>query len=896
MWTIRFLAGMVVASFVRTLSAAASNSTNILTTAGDQAAIPGWYMQSTQNVTGPWSGLSLAGLDVSSWYRVEARGTVFAGLLRNNVYNDSFLFFSDNLETAVDYSEFQVPWLFREELSLSPQPGQHFFLQTNGITSRADIYLNGVQIASNETQVGAYGGQRYEITEALSEGNNAILIVAYPTNYLRDFAMGYVDWNPYPPDNGTGVWRYVELAQSNQVSVSAPRIKTDFEYTWKQSVLATVRADVSNNGNQPVNTTITATIIKPDGSEAWAIAQIVSLLPGQVKTVSISSDLPNPQIWWPASWGSQPLYSVSVNAAISGIVSDASGPFKFGIRHVSSYVNSYNDTAFIVNGHPFLVMGAGYTSDLFYRFDLDRTRTQFQRVLDMGLNTIRLEGKQEHPELYEIADEMGLMIMAGWECCDKWEGWDYNDEADGVLWDDADYSTANISMLHETAMMQTHPSMLAFLVGSDFWPDDRAVKIYVDALDKLDWPNPIIASAAKRGYPEILGPSGMKMAGPYDWVPPNYWYGDDLGAAFGFGSELGAGVGTPEMASLRKFLSDQDLEDLWTAPDMGLYHMSTDQSSFYDRSIYNGGLYNRYGEPTSLEDYVLKAQLSDYEATRAQFEAYAAYKGNSRPSTGLIYWMLQGAWPNLHWQLFDYYEQPMGSYYGVKVATRPEHVIYDYGYGTVWVTSNSLNSSGTRTVTIDLISLNGTNIATDSTTLDEAVPNGNTEVAEVDGLDSLEDVALLKLTLLNEDNITLSRNVYWLPTQNDVMNWTNSSWYHTPVVEYANLTSLFTMDSANVNATASSPGSSNGPSFAASAGKAVTLENTSEVPAVFIRLVLVQDGVEVETAYWDDNYVTLWPHEKLEIGVNWADGANGAANIRVLWSGVNVAQGSLQLH
>ncbi|KEF55987.1 uncharacterized protein A1O9_07567 [Exophiala aquamarina CBS 119918] len=841
MWTSHLLAGVVAASLVPTLSVAASSSTNILTAAGDQAVIPGWYMQSSQNANGNYSNLSLGGVNISSWYRVEARGSVFAGLLNNNVYNDSFLFFSDNLDTAVDYSEFQVPWLFREEFSLSPQAGQHYFLQTNGITSRADIYLNGVQIASNETQVGAYGGKRYEITEAISAGNNAILIVAYPTNYLRDFAMGYVDWNPYPPDNGTGVWRYVELAQSDQVSLSTPRIKTDFEYTWKQSVLVTVRADVSNNGNQPVNATITATINDPDGSGALTIAQTVSLLPGQVKTVSISSDLPNPQIWWPASWGSQPLYSVSVNAAISGNVSDVSGPRKFGIRHVSSYVSSHNDTAFIVNGHPFLVMGAGYTSDVFYRFDPNRTRAQFERVLDMGLNTVRLEGKQEHPEMYAIADELGLMIMAGWECCDKWEGWDYNDEADGVLWGDADYSTANTSMLHEAAMMQTHPSMLAFLVGSDFWPDDRAVKIYVDALGKLDWPNPIIASAAKRGYPEILGPSGMKMDGPYDWVPPNYWYGDDLGAAFGFGSELGAGVGTPEMVSLKKFLSEQDLEDLWTAPDMGLYHMSTSQSSFYDRSIYNGGLYNRYGDPTSLEDYVLKAQLSDYEATRAQFEAYVAYKGNTRPSTGLIYWMLQGAWPNLHWQLFDYYEQPMGSYYGVKVATRPEHVVYDYGHGTVWVTSNSLNSSGTRTVTIDLISLNGTNITTDSTTLGEAVPNGSTEVSEIGGLDSLEDVALLKLTLLDADNSTLSRNVYWLPTQNDVMNWTNSSWYHTPVVEYANLTGLFAMDSANVTTTASSPGSSNSSSTAGSGttGTAVTLENTSDVPAVFIRLVLV---------------------------------------------------------
>jgi exo-1,4-beta-D-glucosaminidase len=88
-----------------------------------------------------------------------------------------------------------------------------------------------------------------------------------------------------------------------------------------------------------------------------------------------------------------------------------------------------------------------------------------------------------------------------------------------VKWSDPDYAVANASMLHETAAMQTPPSFLAFLVGSDFWSDDRATQIYVDALNRNDWPNSIIASAAERGYSDLLGIFGMKMDGPYDWVP-----------------------------------------------------------------------------------------------------------------------------------------------------------------------------------------------------------------------------------------------------------------------------------------------------------------------------------------------------------------------------------------
>lgn len=68
--------------------------------------------------------------------------------------------------------------------------------------------------------------------------------------------------------------------------------------------------------------------------------------------------------------------------------------------------------------------------------------------------------------------------------------------------------------------------------------------------------------------------------------------------------------------------------------------MSTNASSFHSRGRYNLGLYNRYGKPTSLDDYLLKSQIMDYEATRSEFEAYRANWNSNRPATGLIYWML----------------------------------------------------------------------------------------------------------------------------------------------------------------------------------------------------------------------------------------------------------------
>ena len=462
---------------------------------------------------------------------------------------------------------------------------------------------------------------------------------------------------------------------------------------------------------------------------------------------------------------------------------------------------------------------------------------------------------------------------------DKWEAWNYNEDVTATLWNDNDHYTSKKSMRHEAAMLQTHPSMLAFLVGSDYWPSDRATATYVEALNGLDWPNPVICSAAKRGYPDILGPSGLKMNGPYDWVPPNYWYdGDQLGSAFGFGSELGAGVGTPEIGSLRKFLSESDMQDLWTKPKKGLYHMSTNASQFHDRKIYNNGLYNRYGDPTSLEDYLFKAQIMDYEATRAEYEAYAANWNANRPATGLIYWMLNNAWPSLHWNQFDYYLHPAGSYYGTKVGCRTEHVAYDYVNNAVYLINHSLNSQGQRVIEIELMDVDGHLLASSNIRVDTE-PNRSTRVGAVPGVDKIKDVAFLRLILKDVDNQVLSRNVYWLASTLDTLRWGRSTWYHTPVGKYADFTALNNMRTASIKTTIQ-PGSDG-------SSTTVAIINQADVPAFFIRLNLIDaDGQDVVPVYWSDNHVTLWPHESMKLELSYETTTSLATSIEV--SGFNV--------
>ena len=66
-----------------------------------------------------------------------------------------------------------------------------------------------------------------------------------------------------------------------------------------------------------------------------------------------------------------------------------------------------NRRLFSVNGKNILIRGGGWSPDMMLRENSQRLRDEFRYVEDMGLNTIRLEGKLETKEFLDLADQRG---------------------------------------------------------------------------------------------------------------------------------------------------------------------------------------------------------------------------------------------------------------------------------------------------------------------------------------------------------------------------------------------------------------------------------------------------------------------------------------------------------
>jgi exo-1,4-beta-D-glucosaminidase len=857
--------------------------------AGSATAIGHWQIQSSAKAQQGGAEVSATGFSTQGWYPVSGRATVMAGLLENGTYQN--LFYGDNLR-AVEAPDaggnlFAIPWWYRTEFTVAEgAPGIRTALRINGIISSADVWLNGQLVAEQAAVAGAFPVHELDVTPWVHSGINTLALRVRPADPATNLSIGWWDWNPAPPDHNMGPWRGVDIVRTGPVEIRFPQVTSTLSLPDLARAALTVKVAVRNLDALAHDATITGTVA------GVSLRRTIHLAPGETQTVSFSPksdpglDLSHPQIWWPVGMGAHPLYRLQMTAAVDGAMSDQTSA-TFGIRSVSSHLTPQGYSRFVINGKPVLIRGAGWAPDIFLRDDPKRMEAEFSYILNLGLNTIRSEGKLEDARFYDLADRDGIMILAGWMCCDKWEA---AAKTGGEPWDAADEKVAAASMASEARLLRNHPSVIGFLIGSDHAPPAAVAKMYVDTLRAGGWPLPIIAAASDEATAET-GPSGMKMTGPYTWVPPAYWYADKEGGAFGFNSEASAGASIPPLDDLTRMLSPQELEALWKYPDVRQYHGSSDWSELAHDTSFDTALATRYGPPRSLADYVAKSQLENYDNVRAQFEAFNAHRDAAKPSTGVIYWMLNNAWPSLHWHLYDYFLNPAGAYFGAKKANEPVHIQYSYDTRAIMLVNQTLTSEHGLQANVRVRNLDGS-VPYERRLRDiDLAGNGVHQLATLPALAGLSRTYFIELELTAADGKPISRNVYWLSTQTDELDFPHSNWYLTPVVRYADLTSLQSLPEAisEVRATVRREGAED------IATVTLTVPPSSRAVALFQHVSIKRSagGELMLPILWSDNDVTLWPGESVTLTARYATPGAAAPVIEV--SGWNVAPQSVPL-
>jgi exo-1,4-beta-D-glucosaminidase len=856
--------------------AVATTSTSPTVSSSDLSQ--GWALRSANAVTDTGATLSQVGYSTTGWYPISIPSTVLTGLVANNVYQN--IYFGNNLQSVPDLTT--QNWWFRGEFNAPANAaGQVYWLRFKGISYRAQIWLNGTEIDSNA--VGTMVVHEYNVTNVIKPGaaNALAIFVTPPAHGCNDLSFCTVDWNPEAPDMNAGIWGRSSLDTSGPVALRDPYVKTVLPLPSTASADLTVYVDAINATNAPVTTTVSGTITKA-GYPTILVSQNVTLNPNERREIMFDPvtypqlHVTSPALWWPYQFGNPDLYALSTAASVGGANSDTQS-INFGIRQFTDYRTTVNGTSFVgykINGQNILFRGGGYVWDMLQRWDTKTNTAHLQYVKDMGLNAIRLEGTLGNEELYDLADKMGIMIFPGFVCCSAWEN--------ESKWTAEQTQVANASLNSQMRALRAHASAMLWAFGSDKPPLASVLSMYKTTASSLHWQNPTLDNVATWANSN----AGVKMDGPYKWEPPVLWWDiSQAGSAFGTTAEEGT-ESPPPLESLQKFIGPSDL---WPIGSIWNYHAGKPKSVFDNVTVYTNGVNNRYGATNSAADYSRKSELMNYENTRAFFEAWNAHEYTQ--SFGTIFWMLDSAWPSVHWNLYDYFFKPGGGYFGAKKANEPMHIIYDYFGKNVYVVNSTLAARSNLTATVSLYNIPDLSQQYTAQIPNLTVPaNASTQLLTIPSVSGLSTTYFIRLQLRDSTGALVSNNLYWYSTTPDTLA-NKSNWYMTATNGSANLTGLNTL-ATNPNVTASVARTVAGGQETVN----ISLHNTSATTiAFFVRpeITAGNAGNEVVPVSYTDNYVSLWPGESTTITATYATSDLGGQSPYLRLRGYNLPTTSI---
>src|SRR2546421_449549 len=236
----------------------------------------GWKVLTSATATQTGAQISTPGFSTSGWLSVTndgagAPGTEINALLQNGSCPN--VFFSTNMKNcfgqmtkvgADTIAQFSVPWWYRTDFA-APPAGQNAKLIVNGVVGKADVWVNGAQIATSATVAGAYTRYVFDLTGRLRTGTNSLAIEVYPNDPTATLTLDNVDWTQIPPDNNTRIQFPMQLQAGAPLVADNTHVIQNTAADLTSSAL-TVKTDITNTSATAQTGRVSATVTPPGGS------------------------------------------------------------------------------------------------------------------------------------------------------------------------------------------------------------------------------------------------------------------------------------------------------------------------------------------------------------------------------------------------------------------------------------------------------------------------------------------------------------------------------------------------------------------------------------------------------------------------------------------------------
>ncbi len=333
---------------------------------------------------------------------------------------------------------------YRRTIEIADTTDRSFTLVFDGAMANSKVRLNGKEVGA-----WPYGYNSYYINlnnADLRLGKNELVVEL--ENYEKASR-----WYP-----GAGLYRNVHLVETSKIHIptwgtyiTTPKVSKEYaSVNLKMQIEGAKQFEKWPYGDKVDVTTV---IYSPDGQEV-ASDKSAYIARGQAFSQNFLVD--NPQLWSPAT---PALYTAKTTLAVDGKEVD-SYTTRFGIRSLE-YIPS---KGFFLNGEYTKFQGVCNHHDLGplgAAVNRSALRHQLELLKDMGVNAIRTSHNMPAPELVELCDEMGIMMMV--EPFDDWGFRPKSPNGYGAVFN----QWAEKDVTNMVEHYRNHPSVVMWSIGNE---------------------------------------------------------------------------------------------------------------------------------------------------------------------------------------------------------------------------------------------------------------------------------------------------------------------------------------------------------------------------------------------------------------------------------------------
>jgi Beta-galactosidase/beta-glucuronidase len=636
----------------------------------------------------------------SKWLPATVPGTVQTDLMAQKLTPDPYVGLNEATIQWIGRSD----WDYRGRIDATAAllAREHVDLLFDGLDTYARVTLNGQTILSADN---AHRRWRVDVKKLLKPGANTLTIhFQSPLKALQPKVLALA--NPLPGEYDSV---FGDEPEARQTSPYIRKPKYHYGWDWGPRILnigpngpvridawdatrieslrvvqeavtqaeARIAAQVELVAGREGRAQVETVVKGPDG-RAIVSTRDVTLVAG-VNQVAVPVTLPNPQLWYPAGYGAQPLYSVTTKVRFEGEDAD-SATRSTGLRTVDLVRDADargRGFQLKINGLPIFMKGANIIP-----FDMFSTRVKPETMAgllsdarDAHMNMVRIWGGGYYlpDSFYDAADRLGLMV---------WQDFMFGG---AVTPYDRDFrENVRIEAEQQVDRVQAHPSIVLWsgnnevLSGWENWSDRIAYKkrVGADEQEKVGVGlailfNQVLRDAAERRDADV----------PY-WPgsPSNNYEGKPDQDADGDRHDWDVWGGKKPVShyleTCPRFMSEYGLEAMPVMPTIDAFAAPSDKSitspvmRAHQKFLKGEGqerllLYieQRYRSPRDFADFVYLSQVMQADGIALG----ALHHRACRPqTTGSLYWQLNDVWPGASWSSIDYFGRWKALHYAAR--------------------------------------------------------------------------------------------------------------------------------------------------------------------------------------------------------------------------------------